>query len=248
VGVKVFSFFPEYSHLIDGQKGKITIEHLLTMTSGLEWNEWEYPYDERNDLIQLWIVDDPIEYILAKPVVYEPGTRFYYSGGDVNLLGEIIRRATDQSVDVFAGKYLFTPLGIEAYEWQHLTPEIVYTSGDIKMRPRDMAKFGLLYLQNGIWSGKRIVAEKWIERSTEEYISIVDLSYEDMHGYGYQWWLKTYRADSRSSESYLRTGWGGQAIIAFPELDMVVVFTGGNYTSSEPVHEIVTRFILQAVL
>ena len=137
------------------------------MTSGCEWLEMDVPLTdtERNDLIQLFIEPDPIEYILAKPVVAEAGTQWYYSGGDVNLLGEIIRRATGLRIDYFAEKYLFNPLGITDYEWKFLNPDIVYTSGDLKLRPRDMAKFGYLYLNRGIWDGKNIISQEWIEAS-----------------------------------------------------------------------------------
>jgi len=249
---KVFAFFPEYSHLNDESKDRITLENLLTMTSGLEWNEMDVSVatrDTKNDLIQLFFVPDPIEYILAKHVVAKAGSRWYYSGGDVNLLGEVIKRATGLRVDDFAEKYLFTPLGISEYEWAYINPDIVYTSGDLKLRPRDMAKFGYLYLNDGIWNGESIVSKEWIEDSTREYIAILDAGWVQEYGnsYGYQWFLKTYYADSRSYDSYMRDGWGGQRITIFPELDMVVVLTGGNYATHAPVNEIVIDYILPAI-
>ena len=248
---KVFTYFPEYSHLSDENKDKITIEHLLTMTSGLEWNEWDVPLTdyEKNDLIQLFVVEDPIEYILAKPVVAEAGTKWYYSGGDANLLGEIIRRATGLRIDDFAEKYLFNPLGITDYEWKFINPDIVYTSGDSKLRPRDMAKFGYLYLNNGIWNGNRTISKEWVEASTENYISIPVPFAAEMYGesYGYQWWLRTDYDNSKPYQSFLRTGWGGQRISVYPEVNMVVILTGGNYATAEPVNEIITRYILPAV-
>lgn len=249
---KVFAFFPEYSYLNDEGKDRITLEHLLTMTSGLEWNEIDVSLttrDTTNDLIQLFFVPDPIEYILAKPVVAEAGTRWYYSGGDVNILGEVIKRATGLRADDFAEKYLFTPLGISEYEWGYINPDIVYTSGDLKLRPRDMAKFGYLYLNDGVWNGERVISKEWIEDSTREHAAIPYASWVRDHGdrYGYQWFLKTYYADSRSYDSFLRDGWGGQRITVFSELDMVVVLTGGNYATHAPINEIVTNHILPAV-
>jgi len=188
---KVFTFFPEYSYLNDENKNKITLEHLLTMTSGLEWNEGDVPLTdtERNDLIRLFYMPDPIEYILAKPVVAEPGKRFYYSGGDVNLLGEIIRRATGLRIDDFAEKYFFSPLGISNYEWKFLNDNIVYTSGDLTIRPRDMAKLGQLYLNNGIWNHEQIISEDWIKSSTNKYVPVVNDYMSNAYGdrYGYQW-------------------------------------------------------------
>jgi CubicO group peptidase (beta-lactamase class C family) len=245
---KVFTYFPEYSHMSDENKDKITIEHLLTMTSGLEWNEGDVPLTdyERNDLIQLFIVEDPIEYILAKPVVAEPGKRFYYSGGDVNLLGEVIRKATGLRIDNFAEKYLFTPLSITEYEWNFLNPDVVYTSGDLKLRPRDMAKLGQLYLKDGTWNGERIISEEWIKHSTREYISIQNSYMAETYGqsYGYQWFLQTFYVDSTPFDSITRDGWGGQRIHIFPSLNMVVVLTGGNYYTEPPVNEIITLYIL----
>lgn len=245
VETKVFAFFPEYSYLSDQEKDQITLEHLLTMTSGLEWNELDLSIkDARNDQIQLFIVPDPIEYVLAKPVVHEPGTRWYYSAGDVNLLGEVIRKATGLRMDDFAEGYLFAPLGITEYEWDFINPDVVHASGNLKLRPRDMAKFGYLYLNDGRWQGKRIISKEWIEESTQGYISIAE---EWADSQGYQWFLKAYRLNSTSVDSFFRQGWGGQRISVFPSLDMVVVLTGGNYATEEPVEEIITRYILPAV-
>jgi CubicO group peptidase (beta-lactamase class C family) len=240
---KVFAFFPEYAELNDEVKDKITLEHLLTMTSGLEWNETELPYsDPGNDLIQLFIVQDPIEYILAKPAVSTPGTEWYYNGGGTNLLGEVIRKATGQRIDDFAKGHLFEPLGITDYEWDYINPDMIHASGNLKLRPRDMAKLGYLYLNNGLWNGQRIISGAWVEESVKEHVSL-----SDTEGYGYQWWLMTYRYGGNSVDSFHASGWGGQRIIVFPSLDMVVVFTGGNYVGASPVDEIVTRYILPAV-
>lgn len=248
VDEKVFSFFPEYSYLNDGEKDRITLEHLLTMTSGLEWNEWDIPVtmrDTRNDLIQLFFVSDPIEYVLAKPIVAEPGTRWYYSGGDVNVLGEVIRKATGLRMDDFADNYLFGPLGITEYAWDYINPDIVHASGDLKLRPRDMAKFGYLHLNGGVWNGERIISEEWIGNTMKEYIAIPGQIWEGDR-YGYQWWLKTYQADSATVDAIIRSGWGGQSLVLFPSLDMMVVFTGGQYVEQDSVDEMVSHFILPA--
>jgi len=243
VDQKVFAFFPEYASLSDERKDAIILDHLLTMTSGLEWNEMELPYsDTRNDLVQLFIVSDPIEYILAKPVVSEPGTRWYYNGGGTNILGEVIREATGLRMDDFAEKYLFVPLAITDYEWDHINPDMIHASGNLRLRPRDMAKLGYLYLQRGIWGGHRIVSEEWVEESTKDHVSP-----RGADGYGYQWWLRTYDSGSTPVDSFYAAGWGGQRITVFPSLDMVVVFTGGNYLAEEPADEIIGRHILPAV-
>jgi CubicO group peptidase (beta-lactamase class C family) len=251
VDENLFTYFPEYAYLNTQQKDAITLLHLLTMTSGFEWNEMEVFYgDTRNDLIQLFMVSDPIDYILSKPLLADPGTRWYYSGGDVNLLGEIIKRATGMPMNDFAAKNLFAPLGISAYEWDFIKSDFIHASGNLKLRPRDMAKLGVLYLSDGIWAGDRIISKEWTEASTQAYIPIPRDSSLAGHAdaYGYQWFIKAYYSNSTSVSAYFRSGWGGQRIIVFPSLDMVLVFTGGNYEESEPVDEIVTRHILPAVL
>ncbi len=242
VNEEVFSFFPEYVHLQEDGKERLTLDHLLTMRSGLDWNESEVPYDDvRNDLIQLFRVRDPIAYILSKPLVAEPGQDWYYSGGNTNLLGEVIRSATGQRMDAFAERYLFAPLGITNYRWDHLNADTIHASGNLQLRPRDMAKFGLLYLNGGVWNGQRIVSQEWVEASTRPHAALTG------GGYGYQWWLRSYDYGSKSAPCFFAAGWGGQRIHVFPELDMVVVFTGGNYVGEEPVGEIITRFVLPAV-
>ncbi len=228
VNQKVLSFFPEYNELKNEEKNKVTLEHLLTMTSGLEWDESTYPYtDPRNDLVQLFYQSDPIRFILNKPIVTEPGTQFHYSSGSTNVLGEIIRKATGLRADDFAGEYLFSPLGITNYKWEELPNNVLYTSGDLKLRPRDMAKLGDLYLHEGSWKGTQIISEWWVEASTKSFISALPdwVNWE----YGYKWWLYTYEINSEQIESFSAKGWGGQTIIVFPSLDMVVVTTAGYY-------------------
>ncbi|MFC1997780.1 serine hydrolase domain-containing protein [Chloroflexota bacterium] len=243
VDQKVFSYFPEYASLSDEGKDEMTLAHLLTMSSGLEWNEMALPYsDSENDLVKLFNVPNPIAYILAKPLVHEPGTSWYYNGGNTNLLGEVIRETTGMRMDDFAEKYLFGPLGITDYAWDFINPDMIHASGNLKLRPRDMAKLGQLFLNKGTWKGQRIVSEEWIDQSTT---GTLPPTWFD--GYGYQWWLMIYRSGSTTIGSYFAAGWGGQRIVVFPRLDMVVVFTGGNYVEEEPVDVIIEGHILPAV-
>ena len=242
VGDSVFSFFPQYASLQAGGKDRLTLDHLLTMRSGLEWNEMDVPYEDvQNDLIQLFRVQDPVAYILSKPLVAEPGQDWYYNGGNTNLLGEVIRAASGQRMDAFAERHLFAPLGITNYRWDHLNADTIHASGNLELRPRDMAKFGLLYLNGGVWDGQRIVSQEWVDASTQIQAPLTG------GGYGYQWWLRSYDYDSKSAPCFFAAGWGGQRIHVFPELDMVVVFTGGSYVGEEPMGDIITGFILPAV-
>ena len=243
----IFSFFPEYTYLKNERKDNISLAHLLTMTSGLQWNEWDVSIlDESNDIRQLFIVSDPIKYILAKPVVHDPGTYWYYSGGDVTLLGEVIKEATDLRIDDFAERYLFKPLGIEDYEWETLNSDIIHASGHLHLSPRNMAKLGYVLLNNGVWNNKRIISEDWVKKTTSEYIAIPDRAWEG-EKFCYQWWLKTYSVNSALVKAIIRSGWGGQAIILLPKFEMVIAFTGGNYISQDPVNEIVSQYIIPSV-
>ena len=252
VDTPVFSYFPEYSEYLTPWKEEMTIEHLLTMTSGLDWNGMEIPVNSRdyeNDLIQLFIKDDPMEHILGNEMTAEPGTRWYYSCGDVNVLGEIIKRATGQRMDVFAEENLFEPLGVTEVKWSFIKPDIVQASGSHYMRPRDVAKFGSLFLNEGKWQGRQIISPGWIDATMQEYISYDIQGWSDHYGYsyGYQWWQKTYHYGQHDVEAVLRSGWGNQKIILFPELEMMVVMTGGYYNGGEPVNEIISEYILPAM-
>ena len=246
VNQKVFDFLPEYANLRTGEKDKITLEHLLTMTSGLEWDESTYLYtDPRNDCAQLFHQSDPIRYVLGKPVATEPGVQFLYNSGNTNVLGEIIRKATGLRADEFADEHLFAPLGITDFWWKELPNEVCYTSGDMKLRPRDMAKFGLVYLNEGSWKGEQILSGEWVEASTTPSITVDPYS-----DYGYQWWIHNHEVNTEQIPSFSARGWGGQNIIVFPDLDMVVVTTAGYYDEPELESKItlLTLYILASVL
>jgi len=243
----VAAFFPEYAHLFNEGKRKITIQHLLTMSSGLQWNEWDVSLaSTENDLIQLFIVSDPVDYILAKPLAHEPGSHWYYSGGDVNLLGVLFERVTGRKVDSFSAEHLFGPLGIPVFQWAYLKPDIVYASGELFLRPRDLAKFGYLFLNDGVWNGTRVISRQWVEQSLQPHVSTGGRS-KDGESYGYQWWLTTFSYGEGSLPAYVRSGWGGQYLVLFPSIDMLLVFTGGNYSGSDPVLDLVGEYILPAV-
>lgn len=225
VNQNVFSFFPEYSDLITEEKEKITLKHLLTMTYGLEWDESSYPYtDSRNDVAILHSQADPVRYILNKAVISEPGTDFLYSSGSTILLGEVIRKATGLRADDFANKYLFAPLGIDDFHWEELQNDVLFVSGNLKLRPRDMAKPGDVYMHFGRWQENQILPEWWITESTQTSISAAQ-----NWDYGYHWWLSTLEIDTRQVETCFAQGWGGQNIALFPSLELMVVTTAGYY-------------------
>jgi CubicO group peptidase (beta-lactamase class C family) len=144
------------------------------------------------------------------------------------------------------GQHLFGPLGITSHSFPRLADGFIPCHGDIYITPRDMAKLGALYLNGGEWQGRRIVSEDWVRRSVAPTVSIAGwhLSWADQ--YGYLWWLKDYHVAARTYPSLKALGWGGQEIMVFPQQDMIVVFTGANYTETPPTDDMVTRFILPA--
>jgi CubicO group peptidase (beta-lactamase class C family) len=170
----MFSFFPDYANLSDAIKSQITLAHMLAMASGLPWNE-DYPFDDlRNDLTAMVFSEDPIAYVLSKLAVAEPGEQFIYNSGTTNLLGEVVRRASDVTLWDFAEQHLFAPLGTSSYEWYAFphASEMAVASSTLYLRPRDMAKIGQKNLNAGLWNGGLVVSEDWVIGSTTMVIDV----------------------------------------------------------------------------
>lgn len=248
----IFDYLPDHTHLSTGGKEKITIEHLLTMTSGLEWKEWSAPYSSaENPTIGVWFQEkDPITFILEMPLVSEPGMDFNYSSGNMILLGEISHNATNMSIDEFSTKYLFAPLQVDSSFWA-VKFENGVDGNNLMITPRTMVKFGATFLNGGVWDGKQIVPGKWIEKSATPFsgnyrINIPGEASGRM-GYSYSWWTKTYYKKGKPIHMYSATGFGGQHIMVFPELNTVVTFTGGNYLTKRPPFKIIEKYILPSI-
>lgn len=250
----IFDYLPDHQHLNKNRKGKISIEHLLTMTSGLEWDEWGASLSSAaNDMVGIWYQDnDPISFILERPLVNEPGTSFTYSGGNTAILGEIIKNATNMELDKFSKEYLFQPLGIDSFNWAvRYDNGVIEASGSLELTPRDMVKLGATLLNNGLWHGERLVSEQWVQKSAREYpgnhgINIPGVA-SGQQGYSYSWWTKEYTHAGKKYNMYDAGGWGGQNIMVLPDVNMVVVFTGGNYTTKAKPHEILDDYIITAI-
>jgi len=247
----LFSYFPEYVGLSSEASRRITLEHLLAFSSGYDWNEHVYGFDDpRDSHVQMFGNQDPVAYLLSRPVLTEPGTTFRYNSGDTNLLGEIVRRvAGAETLVAYAEQVLFRPLEIDVYEWLRLglAPEVTFASGGASLRPRDMAKLGQLYLDGGVWDGRRIVPAAWVEASTAVVTPLP--GYQTVYGYGYNWWLGRSDLGAGQVEHFRAAGWGGQDVFVFRELDLVVVFTAGGYYDERPlsVHDLLEGYILSAI-
>ncbi len=263
VDQSIFNYLPEYEHLKTGGKDQITIEHLLTMTSGLEWDEWGTSYSSGdNDVIALWVdCHDPMACILEKPLVCDPGTDFTYSGGNMIVLGEIIKNATGMDIEAFSGIYLFAPMGIEPPAWRWINDSgVVYAAGDQLLTPREMLKFGETYLHAGVWKGRQIISKGWVEYSAAPYPGPDNTWFNHLlrpippgdgtwgpRGYSYSWWTHEFSHACEKIPAFWAFGWGGQKIVVFPDQNAVVVLTGGNYTSADMTAKILTEFVIPAL-
>jgi CubicO group peptidase (beta-lactamase class C family) len=252
VDEKISTFFPEYSDIFTNkEKDAICLKDLLSMTAGLSWDEWTYPYtDPRNDAAVMASRADFFRYVLERPIATTPGKKFVYNSGISLMLGEIIYKASGLRADKFAERYLFSPLGITNYFWGKAPNGVVNTLGGLALRPRDMAKIGCLFLNGGRWQGKQIVSEKWVNESTKQQVGANQLpTWFLADGYGYQWWLGSFHVCDQTVESYSARGRGGQFIIIFPTLKMVAVFTGWNDNEllRQPL-DMLQRYLLPATM
>ena len=225
VDQKVFDFFHEYEKLDTGLKSELTIKHLLSMSSGLVWNE-EVPYDNpENSEVRMIRSPNPVEYVLSQPMDAQPGTTWKYNGGTTQLLAAIIEKTTGKKIDLFAREYLFQPMGIRRFEWaKYPGTDLPAAASGLRLRSRDLLNFALLYNNKGKWNDKQVVSEKWIEESFRPQVSRPGEG-----AYGYQFWLWTEKVGNKDIPIVACIGNGDQRIFFDNTHDMVVVITAGNY-------------------
>jgi CubicO group peptidase (beta-lactamase class C family) len=206
--------FPEYPDLVaEPARARLTIEHALTMTLGLEWDE-SVPYTSvANSELAMEAAPDRYRYVLERPIVEEPGKRWSYCGGATALLGGLIARGTGEPLAEFARTALFEPLGIDAFEWTAGRDGVAMAAAGLRLRPRDLAAIGSLLLDGG----RDIVPEAWLDEMLRPRVPIADDRW-----YGYQWYLET-------EGTYGAHGNGGQRLAVIPAQDMVVAMTAGDY-------------------
>jgi CubicO group peptidase (beta-lactamase class C family) len=222
----VRTLLPEYAFVANPSPAKnaITLDDVLTMRAGLEWNEFGYGYtDPRNPVREMHASLDWLKFVLDLPMAWWPGTHYNYSTGYTTLLAGVLRNTTGMEASEYAALHLFGPLGIAAWDWNHSPRGLTDTGGGLSLRPRDMAKFGQLFLQQGLWRGAPVVPADWVALSTMAH---VDLG--GGWGYGYQWRRMPGTPGDNSSFPFA-WGWGGQFVFVVPAVDMVVVSTAGNY-------------------
>ena len=230
---------------VDERKRRMTIRHLLTMTSGLDWNE-DVPYaDPTNAASLMEATFDWVQFAIDRPMAQEPGKVFQYSSGATQLLSHIFRSATGRDIEEYAHQHLFTPLGIDRFFWKRSPMGLADTEGGLYLTPRDLAKIAYLFLKNGVWEGRAIVQPDWVSASITPSITVSDAGVK----YGYKWWLYPYGKDP-ARLAFGGSGFGGQRPIVVPEFDLVVVFTGWNILPDRPslAPRIAIDRVLEAVL
>lgn len=207
----VLEIFPDHIFTNrDAEINSLTIENLLTMSTGLDCQD-SYLYRWKG-LNEMWESDDWIQYVLDLPMIAPPGEKFEYCNGASFLLAAILQETTGMTAHEFAKEHLFAPLNISNVEWDTSPQGYNLGYAGLYMLPQDMAKFGQLYLQQGKWGEKQIVPADWVTVSTSKHIRGTL-----QPGYGYQWWLTTYGP-------IMALGYQGQYIIIVPDLDLVAVF------------------------
>ncbi|TYL98405.1 serine hydrolase [Bradyrhizobium rifense] len=224
----VLKFFPDHQALKQAGWDAITLRHLLTMSSGMQWDEARAWTDPKNDEPHLTFEADPIGYVLARPIAAPPDTLWTYNGGGTELLGNILERVSGKPLETFAREALFQSLGITDVEWKAYKNGKIAAASGLRLRPRDAAKIGQLVLDRGQWNGQQIVSADWIAQSTTPRFQAIGF-FGSTQFYGYQWWMGRSLAGNREIKWVAAFGWGGQRIFIVPELDLVMMTTAAQY-------------------
>jgi CubicO group peptidase (beta-lactamase class C family) len=225
--------FPDYPDLAaDPARRRWTVAHALTMTLGTQWDELSIPYtNPANSEIAIERAADRYRFILDRPIIAEPGARWIYNGGATALLGRLIARGTGQALPDYARQALFDPLGIEAFEWVHgmdgVTPS---AASGLRLRPRDLARIGVMLAQGGRWQERVVVPASWLDAALQPRVAV-----DEARRYGYHWYLSDLPAGDGATPRRLvgAFGNGGQRLYVLPQSGVVVVSTFGNYNKPD---------------
>jgi CubicO group peptidase (beta-lactamase class C family) len=224
----IFDFFEEYKDLENEQINRLTIYHLLTMSAGLEWDESVPIHNTEGELEES---EDKVAFVLGRDMQHEPGKKFNYSGGNTELLANIILRSTGKNVYQYAQENIFDKINIENSAWTNYTgTSIPAAASGLRLTTSGLLNLGLLYLYDGKWENEQILPGSWVNESL--MTSVLDEEYQEFKGgYGYQFWTweQPFKGDSIHMAD--ATGNGGQKIFIDKANQIVIVITAGNYNN-----------------
>ncbi len=235
----VVGFFPDRTaaHL-DDRKRALTLENLLTMSGGFEWGDGTMGGDFV-PFYEMYKSPDWTQFMLDRAIVTNPGTRFEYNSGGAHLVSAILQQAAGQPTEAFAAEHLFEPLGIRQWFWVSDPQGIAWGCSGLSLTPRDMAKLGYLYLNNGVWDGQPILPADWVTAATQQQIQAGPTMLSD--GYGYLWWVD-------QNGYFMALGYGGEDIIVVPDENLIVVTVAAlNWGEFEAPEWLLNDYILPAV-
>lgn len=230
---------------VDSLKSAITVENLLTMTSGLDCDDGDPDSKGNEDVMQEQSdQSDWYRYTLDQRMVRRPGERAVYGSANANLLGGVLAKVTDTWLPDLFRDLIAEPLKIRRYAINLMPTLQAYMGGGIQFQPRDFMKLGQVMIDGGRWHGKEIVTAGWAKKSIQPLYDLSGIKY------GYLWWVTDYPYKDRTVRAFFAGGNGGQVVIGVPELDLVVAFYGGNYSDKVmfvPQSIFVPKYILPAV-
>lgn len=224
------SYFPEIvkkDSLLAAHLATTTIEDVLTMQLGLEWNEMTAPLDSTNDVVAMEKSKDWIAYIFSKKPDAATLKKWNYSSGASILLSEIIKQASGKTIDEYAEEVLFGKLGITNYHWKKIPGGLPDTEGGLYLSTKDLAKIGQLYLNEGMWDGEQLLTKQWIIEATSKKAKNI-MGNNSNEGYGYQWWLP-----DTPNKVIVGLGFGNQILLIIPEKNVVGVVNSWNIFDNE---------------
>jgi len=231
---------------LEPRKRALTLEHLLTMSSGLDCDDSD-PNSPGSEDVVTQQTDEPDwwKVTLGLNMIREPGERAVYCSVNPNLIGGVLQRAAGRPLPALFHALIAEPLAIRRY-WMNLTPTgDAFMGGGVRFLPRDFMKLGQLMMNGGTWAGRRVVSAEWAQRATSPLVSL------GSQKYGYLWWVMEYPYQGRTLQAFYAGGNGGQVVMGIPQLDLVVAFYGGNY--SDPVmfrtqRQLVPEYVLPAIV
>ncbi|NKI70052.1 serine hydrolase [Collimonas pratensis] len=202
---------------VDDRKKAITVQNLLDMTSGLDWDQG-FMGGKQQTMQDMNRASNMIQFILDRPMAHPPGEVFNYGDGNPNLISAIITRLTGKPVEDYAREKLFAPLGIADWHWVRDPQGLTIGNGMLFLLPRDMAKIGYLYLHHGVWEGRQLLPSGWADVLNHSLVNM-HAPYDPSQSYSNFFWVFP------DKHMYMANGKDGQLITVFPDLDIVAVTT-----------------------